>query len=119
MQFTAIVLLALVALATAATYSQISQKTCKTNTCTTGCTNDGDFPTNKCLQSSSPGYYLTVNCSADGSSITEYVFQSKTCSGQAHSASLKTNTCTPVQGGFAEWACVAGGAKRFHVVKNE
>lgn len=71
-----------------------------------------DFPTNKCLPTSSSGYYIVVNCSSTGTMLNEYIFQTKTCTGQAHSASIKTNTCTPINGGgFAEWSCVAGGAK--------
>merc|ERR1712107_848235 len=108
MKLVFVILAALVCLAAATTYTKIDQKTCTDSSCSS-CQNDGDFPTNQCLRSSAPGYFLLVNCSTDGTQLYEYAFQDSSCSGPARGASIKTDTCTPVAGGgYAEWTCVAG-----------
>merc|ERR1712107_721155 len=74
MKITLVILAALVCLAAATTYTKIDQKTCTDSSCSS-CQNDGDFPTNQCLRSSAPGYFLLVNCSTDGTQLNEYAFQ--------------------------------------------
>merc|ERR1712137_1478359 len=108
MKLIVLAVLALAVCALATDYTKIDQKTCTDSSCSS-CDDDGDFPANQCLRSSAPGYFLLVNCSTDGTMLNEYVFTDSTCSGSARSASIRTDTCTPVtNGGYAEWTCVSG-----------
>merc|ERR1711916_384855 len=87
-----VILAAPVCLAAVTTYTKIDQKTCTDSSCSS-CQNEGDFPTNQCLRSSAPGYFLLVNCSTDGTQLNEYAFQDSSCTGPARGASIKTDTC--------------------------